>query len=167
MSHRLTHRARLFALFALLSLLALLSLVAGCGGRPFVAATPPGFVDLGDIYGDDEYRAATADGVVLGVRAFENEPKGETSFWAKAIENRMREVGGYALLEKRSVKNRGGLTGTQLRFGRDEAKAPHLYIITIFTTDERVYLLEAGGVKDEMKRLEEQIDWSVSNFLQK
>ena len=85
----------------------------------------------------------------------------------KAIENRMRDIGGYALLEKRSVKNRGGLTGTQLRFGRDESKAPHLYIITIFTTDERVYLLEAGGVKDEMKRLVEQIDWSVSNFLQK
>lgn len=142
------------------------ALSAGCG-RPFVPATPPGFVDLENIYEGDEYRAATADGVVLGIRAIPNEPKGETAFWARAIENRMREVGGYALLERRTVKNRGGLTGTQLRFGHDEGTRPHLYFVTVFTTEDTIFLLEAGGTKDEMKRLEPQIDWSVRNFLQR
>ncbi len=155
-------RALTFASFA-----AVIALAVGCGGRPFTAATPPGFVDLGDIYGDTEYRAATADGVVIGVRAFKNEPKGETAFWVKALENRMRDVGGYALIEKRKVKNRAGLEGTQLRFGHDEGKEPHVYIITIFTTEEHVFLIEAGGVKDEMQRQDEQIDWAVRNFLQK
>ena len=150
------------------ALLLAASVCVGCGGRPFTPATPAGFVDLGDIYGDREYRAATADGVVIGIRAFENEPKGEIGFWSKAIENRMRDAGGYALIEKKTdVKNRGKLVGTQLRFGHDEGKAPHLYIITIFKTDDWIYLIEAGGTKEEMKRMEEQLDWAVTNFLQK
>lgn len=140
---------------------------AGCGGRSFVAATPPGFLDLEDRYGDDEYRATTADGVILGVRAFENKPKGELTFWARSIENRMRDVGGYALLDTREVQARDGLKGTQLRFGHDEAKSPHLYVVSIFANDERIFLLEAGGPKDQMQKLMPQIEWSVRNFLPK
>lgn len=151
--------ATLFALGLAGSLFAM-----GCG-RPFVPATPPGFVELEDRYEDDEYRAATADGVVLGIRVLDNEPKGETAFWVRAIENRMRESGGYALLEKREVKDREGLAGVQLRFGIDLGKVPHHYWITIFTTEKRVFLLEAGGTKDEMTRLSPQLEWSVRNFL--
>jgi hypothetical protein len=136
----------------------------GCG-RPFVPATPPGFVELENLYEDNEYRAATADGVVLGIRVIDNEPKGETAFWVRAIENRMREVGGYALLEKREVKDRSGLAGTQLRFGIDLGKTPHHYWISIFVTEDRIFLLEAGGTKDEMARLAPQLEWSVRNFL--
>ena len=145
------------------------ALVAGssAGCRPFVPATPPGFVELEDRYGSSEYRATTADGVVLGVRAFDNEPKGERSFWVRAIENRMRDTGGYALLEKREVKNRGGLTGTQLRFCHDEGDDPYLYHLTVFVTDERVFLVEAGGPRPQMERLAEQLEWSVKNFLQR
>src|SRR5262245_40224940 len=102
-----------------LSLLLGAVLLAGCG-RSFTPATPPGFVDLGDHYGSDEFRAATADGVVIGIRAFPNDPKGEIAFWQRAIENRMRDMGGYALIEKREVKNRAGGTGTELKFGHDE-----------------------------------------------
>jgi hypothetical protein len=140
---------------------------AGCGGRSFVAATPPGFLDLEDRYGDNEYRATTADGVILGVRVFENKPKGELPFWARSVENRMRDVGGYALLETREVQARTGLKGTQLRFGHDEAKSPHLYIVSVFATDERIFLLEAGGAKDQVDKLMPQIEWSVRNFLPK
>jgi hypothetical protein len=153
-------RPLLFALSAVLACAAL-----GCG-RPFTAATPPGFVDLGDDrYPDDEYRATTAEGVVLGVRAFENEPKGDIGFWSKVIENRMRENGGYALLEKRDVKSRNGLPGKQLRFGHDEGRTPHLYYLSVFVDDDHVYLLEAGGTKEQVERQKEQIDWSVRNFL--
>jgi hypothetical protein len=139
------------------------AVLIGCG-KPFVAATPPGFVDLEDRYGSNEYRATTADGVVLGARAFDNDPKGEVSFWARAVENRLRDAGGYALLDKRTVTNRGGQTGTQLRFGHDEGKEPHLYYVTIFASDSRVYVLEAGGTKSQIERLAAQIDWSVRNF---
>jgi hypothetical protein len=145
-----------------------IALFTAAGCRPYVPATPPGFVELDDDrYGSNEYRATTADGVVIGIRAFANEPKGERSFWVRAIENRMRDSGGYALLGKREVKNRGGLTGTELRFGHDEGDDPYLYNFTIFVTHERVFLLEAGGPRAQVERLAEQLDWSVKNFLQR
>ncbi len=156
------HWATAFSFVSLLSLA-----LSGCG-RSFVAATPPGFVDFGEErYGSREYRAATADGVVLGIRTLENDPEGELSFWSKVLENRMRESGGYALLEKRSVKNRGGLEGTQFRFGHDEDGEPFLYWVTLFVDEKKLFLLEAGGPKAEMERQSAQIEWSVQNFLQK
>jgi len=142
-----------------------LGALASC--RPFVPATPPGFVELEDRYSRNEYRATTADGVVIGIRAFDNEPKGERAFWVRALENRMRDAGGYALLEKREVKNRGGLTGTEMRFGHDEGDEPYLYRLTIFVTDARVFILEAGGSRVQLERQAEQIDWSIRNFLQR
>jgi hypothetical protein len=148
-----------------LSLAMALGLLA-CG-HPFEATPPPGFVEFEGRYQSNEYRAASADGVVIGVRAFENDPKGELAFWSRAIENRMRNIGGYALLEKRTVKCRGELTGTQLRFGHDEGKEPHLYYVTIFVNDKRVFLLEAGGTKTEMTKVAGQIDASVTQFLPK
>jgi hypothetical protein len=148
----------------LVALGAVASLVVGCG-RPYAAATPPGFVEFEGRYDGDEYRAATADGVVLGIRAFDNEPKGELTFWVRAIQNRLRDQGGYALLETRPVQDRGGLKGTQMRFGHDEEKSPHLYHLVVFVTEDRVYLLEAGGQKAQIERLGPQIDWWVKSFL--
>lgn len=142
-----------------------LGFAAGC--RPFAPATPPGFVDFSDKYDDHEYRATTADGLVLGVRAFDNEPKGEIAFWLRAIENRLRDTSGYALLETRDVKDLDGNAGKQLRFGHDESGVPHLYYVTIFTNDKRVFLLEAGGTKELVEKHAEQIDWSIANFHQK
>lgn len=137
---------------------------AGCG-RPFDPATPSGFVDMGKRYPDGEYRAATADGVVIGIRAFDNDPRGELAFWSKALENRMRLRGGYALLEKRTVKNRGGLQGVELRFGHDEESEPFLYWVTLFVTDARIYVIEAGGPKAEVEKERPRIEWAVENFL--
>jgi hypothetical protein len=158
-------RTNMFALVRVVVVAACLTAFAGC--RPFVPATPPGFVELEDRYSYSEYRATTADGVVIGIRAFDNEPKGERPFWVRAIENRMRDSGGYALLEKREVKNRGGLTGTELRFGHDEGDEPYLYRLVVFVTDKRVFLVEAGGAKAQMERQGEQIDWAIKNFLQR
>lgn len=154
-------RALLFAL-AFAPVLA----TAGCG-RPFVAATPAGFVDLGDRYGSHEYRATTADGVILGLRAFDNDPKGEVSFWSRALERRTREMAGYALLDKRDVATASGLKGVQMRFGHDEGKEPYLYYLVLFVTDAKIYLFEAGGPKAEVTKQEPQIDWAIRNFVQK
>jgi hypothetical protein len=137
---------------------------AGCGGHPFHAATPPGFVDLGDRYPKGEYRATTADGVVIGVRAFDNDPKGALAFWSRALEKRMREMSGYALLDKSDVTARGGLTGVAMKFGHDENKTPYLFTVALFVTDKKIYLLEAGGKKEEVTKVQEQIDWAIKNL---
>jgi hypothetical protein len=152
--------------YRLLAPLALGLALAGCG-RPFVAATPPGFVDLDDRYGSTEYRATTADGVVIGIRAFENDPKGELPFWSRAVERRMREMAGYAMLERKEVATRGGLKGVQMRFGHDEGKDPYLYWLVLFVTEKRVFVLEAGGLKSEVAKQEAQLDWAIRNFVQK
>jgi len=146
-------------------LLAALAL-AGCG-RPFVPATPPGFVDLGDRYGSREYRATTADGVVLGVRAFDNDPKGELPFWSRAVERKMRELAGYALLDKKDVATAFGLKGVEMRFGHDEGKDPYVYHLALFVTDAKVFVVEAGGPKAEVVKQEAQIAWAIRNFNQK
>jgi hypothetical protein len=152
----------------LLTLSLVLALAAGC--RPYVPATPPGFVDFSEKYEDrdgHEYRATTADGMVLGVRAFDNEPKGEIAFWIRAIENKMRDTSGYALLQTRDVKDLDGNPGKQLRFGHDESGVPHLYYVTVFTNDKRVFLLEAGGTKDLVEKHADQVEWAITNFHQK
>lgn len=139
-------------------------LLAGCG-HAFQTATPPGFVELEDqeSYGYD-WRATTADGLVVAVRDIANEPKGPLEFWTRAIENSLRQRGGYALLGRRDVKNAQGLTGVELRFGHDEAQKPHLYTVTIFVTDSHIYLLEAGGSKEQMEANAKELARWVQGF---
>ncbi len=153
--------------------LRLLALVlAGLGlaacGRPFEAATPEGFVDLGDERYDQtnhEYRATTADGVVLGTRAFENDPAVDLSLAVRALENRVRVGQGYALIEKKDVAARDGTKGVEMKFGHDEPSGTHLYYVTVFVTEDWVYLLEAGGKKELVDKAQASIDWSIKNFL--
>lgn len=134
----------------------------GCGHN-FEATTPQGFVELEDQEAYD-YRATTADGLVIAVREIEHEPKGEMAFWTRAIENRMRQRGAYALLGVRDVKTKSGLDGKQLRFGHDESGKPHLYYVTVFLTDDYIFLLEAGGTKELMEKQAGDLDQAIDGF---
>jgi len=134
-------------------------------GAAFQHPTPKGFVELEDQEERDyDYRAVSPDGMVLSVRALKNEPKGEMSFWTDAIANHMRKRIGYALLSKKEVTTTSGLKGTQLRFGHDRGKTPHLYYVTVFATDERIFVLEAGGTKEQVEAREEAIQASAAGF---
>jgi hypothetical protein len=142
-------------------------LLAAACGRPYSAATPDGFVALDEDHYDtdaNEYRASTADGVVLGVRAYDNDPKVDLSLAVRALENRVRLGEGYALLEKKEAKARDGTKGMTLRFGHDESGGTHLYYVTVFVTDDWVYLVEAGGKKDLVEKAQKSIDWATQNF---
>ncbi|HYO96787.1 MAG TPA: serine/threonine protein kinase [Polyangiaceae bacterium] len=145
-----------------LALLLFSAVAVGCG-LPFHAATPPGFVELPEPKQYD-YRATTADGVVIAVRAIEHEPQGELGFWVTAIQQEVRERKGYALLESRDVKTGQGLTGKQLRFGYDEGKKPHLYYVTLLLTKANLFLIEAGGQKERMTQHAAGIDSVVQSF---
>lgn len=145
----------------ILLLAAALTALAGCG-RPFVPATPGSFTELNE-QRDYDYRAASAEGVVIGIKAYPNDPRVDLAFAEKAYEQQMRSSG-YALLEKRDVKAISGLAGKQFRFGHDEDKNPHLYYVTLFVTDDHVFILEAGGLKDNMLRYEAPLGWHIQNF---
>src|SRR5262245_6318479 len=88
--------------FALLA-----ALLAGCHSA-FVTSAPKGFVELDEASAYD-FRATTADGVVLAVRELDNDPQAELGFWARAVENAMRQRGGYALLEARDTTIANGV----------------------------------------------------------
>lgn len=152
-----------------LALGALLTGLVGCG-RPFKAATPDGFIEFEDRYDNStthEYRASTADGVVLAIRSFENDPEADMALAVRALENRVRLGQGYALIDKKEVTARDGTKGTTLRFGHDEEGGAHLYYVTVFVTEDYVYVLEAGGKKDLVEKADKSIEWSIQNFLPK
>lgn len=137
---------------------------SGCGPS-FEMSTPAGFVELDEDYSEYDYRATSADGLVVAVREIDHDPQGHLAFWVRAIENRMRERGGYALLEKKPVKSADGVEGQQLRFGHDdEGNKPHLYYVTVFLTESKIFLVEAGGTKELMTSQAAQIDAAVSGF---
>ena len=76
-------------------------------GRPFVPVTPNGFVELEKPSAQGyDYRAAHPDGIVTAVRVVRNQPEGDLAFWTRAIENQLRQVKGYRLIEQSTVKNR-------------------------------------------------------------
>jgi len=141
-------------------------LTVGCGVS-FATATPPGFVELNDQGPLYDYRAVSSEGVVIGVREIEHDPKGDDTFWVSAIRTEMREKAGYSLLGEKKVSTRSGLKGTQLKFGRDEDGEPMLYDITVFVTEKYIFLLEFGGAKNEMTRQEARLTWVIENFRKK
>ncbi len=159
MLRRRAHQLGTLACAALIS-----SLVMACGPS-FVSQTPKGFVELDNDNDAYDYRATTADGVVIAVREIDNEAKGEREFWLKAIRNQMRERGGYKLLEEVAVTSADGLNGTQLRFGHDDGNnRAHLYYLTVFVTDATIWLVEAGGTKDRMTTEARQVAQAVAAF---
>ena len=147
------------------TLLVLSTVLLSACGASFEATTPPGFVVLEEEESPYAHRALNADGLVIAVREIEHEPQGELAFWVRAIENRMRQRGGYALLDTRDVSCRSGHKGKQLRFGHDEGDQPHLYTVTIFVSEDYIYVLEAGGTKELMEKHVADVDKAIAGFV--
>jgi len=146
-----------------IALLLILGLTPACG-RPFEAKTPAGFVELEEKHSDYDYRATTADGLVVAIRVEEHKPRGELTFWERAVENQLRMRGGYALLDTRDVQNANGIAGRQLRFGHDEAGKPHLYYVTIYPTKRKLFILEAGGWSEEVEKNTALVEEAIARF---
>ena len=142
--------------------IALAITLSGCGPG-FETATPPGFLEL-EKPGAYDYRATTADGLVIAARELDNPSQGELSFWSRAIENQLRMSGGYALLETRKVKSRDGVAGTELRFGHDQGDTPHLYYLAVFVTPSKLCVVEVGGKKELVTQREKEIAWALAQF---
>lgn len=152
------HRTISFALFAVCSLLG-----TACG-RPFDVNTPNGFVELADQQPEYDYRATTADGVVVAARAVEVDDRGTLAFWEEAVTLRLRDVGGYALLDKSDIRSEDGTPGKRLSFGHDEDGKPYAYLVTLFRAQGRLFILEAGGRKELLARHEPALDWQAKTF---
>jgi hypothetical protein len=124
-------------------------LSAACGS-PVAIKTPSGFADVTEqSKGGYDYRATSADGVVLSVKRIKREPQdAEPAFWYQAVENHIRQKGAYARLSSNPVKSADGVEGLQIVFGHDQNGQPYLYNVAIFLTAKTIVVAEFGGRKD-------------------
>jgi len=143
--------------------LGVLLLLCACG-KPFKVQTAPGFVELENQEPDYGWRATSPEGVVMAVKAIDMDArKGDLDFWTKAVTLQLRDVQGYALLESRDVTSLDGTKGKQLRFGHDEDGKPFAYWLTIYLAQDRVFLIEAGGSKQNFERFQKSVEWMESS----
>ena len=131
-------------------------------GRPFDVKTAPGFIEL-ENQADYAYRATTPEGVVFGVRVIEDEKRGDLAFWTRALVLQMHDVSGYALLETTDVTAQGGTKGKLLKFGHDEDSKPYSYWLALYMAQDRLFLVETGGPKEQADRFRPQLDWMLKS----
>ncbi len=121
-----------------------LLLAAACS--PTAQLAPPdGFaqVDPGEAY---DYRATSAAGVVIGVRAERNDPKGNLDFWTAALDHKLKKAGYSAVDDKPAkVSSASGLTGKRQRYQISKNGRGHEYWVTVFVTESEVIVVEAAG----------------------
>jgi hypothetical protein len=134
---------------------------AACGPS-FSVQTPDGFVELED-QEDYDYRATTAQGVVIGVRAQPNKPKGHLDFWVDAIDLRLRAQG-YKAESAKDVKAASGLPGRQIRYSFSYNGLPHTFWLTVFVTDSTVYCVEAGGDSRSFEKVKDAVSRGVASL---
>ena len=155
--------ARIAKLAAVPALAALALFSVACG-RPFDVKTPPGFVELDNQEPQYGYRAMAPEGVVIAVRVVDiADEQSDMDFWTKAVTIRMRQLNGYALLGSSDVVALDGTKGKELQFGHDENAKPYLYRVRMFVAQQRLFIVEAGGQKDNMIRYKASVDWSLES----
>lgn len=126
------------------------TLNVACGGPSASVATPPGFGVLKD-QKEYVYRATSAEGVVLAVRAEQNEPQGNLDFWADALDRTLRRAGYVAEGNPGSVRSGNGLSGRVHKYTRDQGGRAQRFWIAVFVTEGRVWVVEAGGDAQRFK----------------
>ena len=105
-------------------------------------STPSGFAaQKDDAY---DWRASDGEGVVLAVRSEKNDPQGDLAFWSSAVDVRLRKAG-YTAQDRRDVKSLDGRAGKQLRYEVASEGRTLAFWVTVFVTDHRVVIVEAGG----------------------
>lgn len=140
-----------------------LTFLTGCGVH-FELTKPQDFVKLDETSLSYRERATNAHGVVLAVREVENHPEGNLTFWVDAVRNQVRMLGGYALIEEKSVRSQNGQHGRLLRFGRDEHGAAFHYWVAVFVTNSRVFILEMGGRREKFEEVRPQMEKTLASF---
>ena len=153
-------------------MLLLLVALSTAACRPFNVTTPDSFVELDEPrHSRYDYRATTADGVVVSVRALDNDQRGTLSFWTEAVRSKLRDSRGYALLEENDATSRGGVPGKQMRFGRDDSGHSYRYWVTVYVRHQgrnpRVWVIEAGGEEEVFEQRREEVERLIASFVPK
>jgi hypothetical protein len=141
---------------------ALLALGTAACGRSYDVAAAPGFVKLENAQPPYQWRAVAPDGVAVAMRVVPLEDRADLAFWTHAVTLRMREMNGYALVDTRDVTSRDGTAGKELVFGHDESGKPFVYRVRLYLGEKRLFVVEAGGTKEQMDRYAASVDWMLA-----
>lgn len=131
--------------------------------------TPPEMVAVE--HGSDEYVAMTHDGVVVRVKRLtqgddrtDDVPVAETEFWMKAARDRVRDTGGYELLSEQEVVSADQQSGYRLEFGRDQNGQTFRYVLAVFSTDEQLHVIDAGGPEEQFDGVRDAINTFITDY---
>ena len=117
--------------------------LAGC-----TPPLPKGYVRVDPSYGYD-YRAVSAEGSALTMRTESNPENGDLAFWEKLVTERLTQVRGYLLKERREV-TAGSRKGLELTFEYTREGTAYLYTLTCFVSGREVRVFEAAGERDKL-----------------
>ena len=145
-----------------LALCAMLGLGLGGCGRGFVLTTPSGFAEL-EAGHDYAYRATNAEGVVIAVRREHNRPYGDLGFWSGAVDAHLRR-GGYAADKAVEVQSADGVPGRQIRYHATRERREFVFWASVFVTDDKVVVVEAGGDRVHFDKLETAVGSSLASL---
>jgi hypothetical protein len=152
------------SLRGLLLPLCLSSLLLACAPSARLA-TPPGFAVLDD-QKEFVYRATSADGVVIAIRAEANKPLGNLDFWADVLDRKLRNSKYVAEGKAAEIRSPSGVPGRELKYTREDQGRTYRYWVAVFVTADRVWLVEAGGDKDRFSgKVEKEIQRAIESFV--
>jgi hypothetical protein len=140
-----------------------LSLGSVACGKGYAVATAPGFVKIDEDQPPYDWRAVAPEGVAVALRVVKLDEPADLPFWTQTVTLRMREMDGYSLITSADVRSLDGTAGKELVFGHDESGKPFVYRVRIFLAKKRLYVVEAGGAKEQMDRYAKSVDWMFAS----
>ena len=148
------------------SLLALTLALAGAAPActPFHLRTPDGFARIADPQPSYDYRALSAYGVVVAVRAIPNRERATMAFWSEAVDRRLQRAGVYRPAGHQDVRTEAGQSGKNLRYTTGDPQNGGTYWVTVFVTSDWVYLVEAGGATSSFARAQAEVERAIRSF---
>ncbi len=163
MSLAINHRRSIRRVVTLLvGALAVALLASGCA--TFEIRTPAGFGQLRNQQPRFDYRAVSAYGVALAVRVVPNTERGNLDFWSEVVDRRLQHGGSYHAAGSTELRTRNGLVGRRLAYTYGDAQTGQTYWVTVFVTDRKVYLVEAGGGIDAFTRARDGVERAMQSF---
>lgn len=129
--------------------LALLSLALAAGCTPTIGVVPDsglpdGFVRIDR--GDFEWRAISAQGVVIGLRTFTHDPAGTLDFWTTVVRKELEGARGYVFESEEAIAE-----GRAMLFATPRPDAD-CYWIVVWVDAHRIVTFEAGGPRGDVMR---------------
>jgi hypothetical protein len=142
----------------------LLAVVLGAGAiitvwlwPDFRATAPQGFADYDDWFG---FRAVSPEGVVYRVRAEDNDPKAELSFWREALKKRMLDAG-YTFISDGDIKA-NGRAGYLLELAAPQGPMDYSYLVALFVDGDKLVVAEVAGEVTKVRGRRQELVSAIS-----